>query len=300
MSRFDPNPPHDEAACFALHRENFAVHTVARFTVMGEPVSKARARFTKQGHAYTPANTRTAEDRMAWAFRAAAQGHKIDPEATYGVMGIFFHGTRQRRDVDNMLKLICDALNGIAWADDSQVTEVSGRRGFDAKENARTEVWIYSVGKVDRPTRNCLRCDTPFPTYDSWEKSPNGKKFCSPECGRAYRVERRKRTCQHCSVEFLASGETRETKFCSRECKSAARRTTLACTHCEREFTKQTCHVRKINLCSEECQQAWAKKRRTKRYYGTCEVCGAGTTRKEYTRCNACRLSGKKPGGKPT
>ena len=58
------------------------------FTVPGEPVSKARARFTNYrspGRVYTPEKTRQAEERMAAAFRAAGGRHEPDKDATFGV-----------------------------------------------------------------------------------------------------------------------------------------------------------------------------------------------------------------------
>lgn len=39
----------------------------------------------------------------------------------------------QRPDVDNLIKTVLDGLNGIAWADDAQVIEVSGRKGWSSK-----------------------------------------------------------------------------------------------------------------------------------------------------------------------
>lgn len=153
----------DQAACFTLFREAFDAPVVARFTIEGEPVSKSRARFTKRGsktRTYTPEKTRQAEEKVAWLFRQAARGHKPDPDSTYGVMALFFAGTRQRRDVDNMLKLILDGLNKVAWADDDQVVEVSGRKSFEnrAPKRARTEVVVYRVGTVYRPTATCEHC----------------------------------------------------------------------------------------------------------------------------------------------
>ena len=38
---------------------------------------------------------------------------------------------RRRRDADNAAKTIMDALNGIAWGDDSQVAELTVTRQVD-------------------------------------------------------------------------------------------------------------------------------------------------------------------------
>lgn len=170
----------DETAYFGTLLSTSTPEIVARFTIEGEPVSKARARFTKHGsrvQTYTPARTKTAEEVVGWAFRRVAPRHSVDGRREFGVFAIFHCSTRQRRDVDNMLKLICDGLNGVAWKDDSQVTEACGRRAWS--DEARTEVLIYRFG--DRPERTtpCKGCGKPLLTYPSWGSHT---RYCSAEC----------------------------------------------------------------------------------------------------------------------
>jgi len=50
----------------------------------------------------------------------------------------------RRGDIDGPVKALFDALNGIAWEDDSQVVELHLRRGDD-KERPRVEVSIHEV-----------------------------------------------------------------------------------------------------------------------------------------------------------
>ena len=131
---------------------------IASFTVDGEPVSKSRARFTKRGSktfAYTPEKTKAGEERVAWTYRSLAKGVPSDPEIAYRVEMHFFNGTRQRRDVDNMVKLILDGLNGVAWVDDNQVTQIEARKSYVTKAEARTEVRLYKVGSLNPPKRKC-------------------------------------------------------------------------------------------------------------------------------------------------
>ena len=47
-------------------------------------------------------------------------------------------------DLDNRLKVLIDALRGIAYADDKQIVEIHARR-FEDKTNPRAEVRIYEV-----------------------------------------------------------------------------------------------------------------------------------------------------------
>lgn len=114
---------------------------------------------------------------MAWNFRRAAPRHRPDAEYTYGVFGLFFNGTRQRRDTDNMLKLILDALNKVAWADDDQVVEIAARKRQAQPGQARTEVLVYRIGTVERNLIACAHCGK---KVDSYKSRP--RKFCSSNC----------------------------------------------------------------------------------------------------------------------
>ena len=46
----------------------------------------------------------------------------------------------KRPDVDNLLKLVCDALNGVAWKDDSDIASTFAVKGYS--EVPRTEIEI--------------------------------------------------------------------------------------------------------------------------------------------------------------
>jgi len=51
----------------------------------------------------------------------------------------------RRGDLDNTLKVLGDALNGLAWVDDSQVVEIHAYR-HDDKANPRAEVEVRTLG----------------------------------------------------------------------------------------------------------------------------------------------------------
>lgn len=271
---------------------------VATFTVKGEPASKARPRFDNRGSktkVYTPAKTKAAEDRVAAEFLKVAKRKGTDPERTYGVSAHFYSGTRQRRDVDNMMKLVLDGLNGWAFPDDVQVTEIIGRKSIVPKTDARTEVTVYEIGEVDRLTKPCKECGEPFVT---WPSQYDTSKFCGKECSERWRTRPKERVCQYCGKEFLAHGATHARPFCSRECRNAEGHITINCEICQKPFDQYRSWAKHHKCCSVECAEIRNKKRRemraTKKFPGTCLICGAGTTRKEYKRCNPCKLAGKK------
>lgn len=109
--------------------------------VPGEPRSKQRPRVTKRG-VYTPPQTVEQESMIRDAFIATGAArfqHTILVEID------FYNALRHRRDIDNMAKLVLDALNGLAFDDDYQVVELNLRKMFTSKDRARTEIRIVEL-----------------------------------------------------------------------------------------------------------------------------------------------------------
>ena len=115
-------------------------------TVPGEPTGKARPRVVraKNGRvmSYTPDKTSSYE-ALVRACYLAAGGTRFEDNVSIRVtitayFGIPKSASKKRTaamlngelaptkkpDADNIAKIICDALNGIAYRDDSQVTEL--------------------------------------------------------------------------------------------------------------------------------------------------------------------------------
>lgn len=113
------------------------------FTVPGDPVVKGRPRFTKYGRAYTPKATLDAEGVIKKIL--ANQG--VTPfDQAVGMDVVFYCKTKRRTDGDNLMKLVLDACNEVAYTDDYLVEEVRYRvfRREDGEE-PRTEVLIYPL-----------------------------------------------------------------------------------------------------------------------------------------------------------
>lgn len=118
-----------------------APNKLVRFTIWGEPKSKQRPRVTARG-TYTPEETREAEHRV----QAAWAQTKAEPFTYQVVVSIdFFNGNKRRRDLDNMAKLVLDALNKVAYADDYQVVCLNLRKINTTHERARTVVTLAEV-----------------------------------------------------------------------------------------------------------------------------------------------------------
>jgi len=122
-------------------------------TIDGEPISKQRPRMSraKSGRVYTPKQTRESEEWIGWQIKAAHRELLPDSDTAFGVRVLFYQSNQQRRDLDNMVKLILDACTGLVWQDDSQVWEIIGHVFRDAGV-AKTELCIYSLGALNYDT----------------------------------------------------------------------------------------------------------------------------------------------------
>jgi crossover junction endodeoxyribonuclease RusA len=119
----------------------------AYLVIPGEPVSKERPRFNpKSGSAYTPAKTKAAEKVVAKLYSDEC-GMKFTDAVALSIT--CFVSNKRRRDVDNMGKLILDALNGVAYVDDSQVHDLVVKKRYTSKERARVEVSIHVVNDLE-------------------------------------------------------------------------------------------------------------------------------------------------------
>ena len=88
-------------------------------TVPGDPVAKARPR-VYNGTAVTPLKTRNWEAYIRFLF-THNHPHHIPYTGPVSMDVEFWKPNRGKPDVDNLYKLVADALNGLAYKDDSQV-----------------------------------------------------------------------------------------------------------------------------------------------------------------------------------
>jgi len=126
---------------------------VIAFKVRAEPQSAARPRVTSRG-TYTPPETHQAQAVIGWHFRSAFPGHRPDPVGAYRLHLTLYRYERQVRDVDNMTKNVLDALNGLAYADDSQVeAEALETVWVDQRTEAALVIRLEPLGRPARPPR---------------------------------------------------------------------------------------------------------------------------------------------------
>ncbi len=112
-----------------------------------EPVAKGRPRLGKYGGVFTPQATKTFEAMVG--YQARAQHKALPLEGPLKLILRFYlkppvRKTREhpsgRPDIDNYLKAILDALNGIVWIDDAQVCQIKAIKIYD---------WVDRRGRIE-------------------------------------------------------------------------------------------------------------------------------------------------------
>ena len=135
--------------------------------IYGEPIPQGRPRFTKTGHTYDPQRSRNYKQLVR--FWVTQHLKKIDDwkpfenalcvDLTF-YMGIPSSWSKKKRiqaiqgqirptskrlgDLDNIVKAILDANNGLLWVDDCIITDLSARKRYTG-ELARVVIKITEV-----------------------------------------------------------------------------------------------------------------------------------------------------------
>lgn len=131
-----------------------------RFTIPGAPQGKARARtvknkFTGKIHSYTPDKTTQYEKTVAMAYKATTNKNFGDEPIAMSIYAYYpipkHFSTRKAQeaveckvlptvkpDTDNVAKIVSDALNGIAYKDDKQITTLIVHKVYSF--SPRTEI----------------------------------------------------------------------------------------------------------------------------------------------------------------
>ncbi len=104
--------------------------------IPGPPFGKERPRVVR-GHAFTPEKTCKAEAAIAWLAKTTSASVLAGPVE---FRAHFFTKNRVHADLDNMVKLAGDALNGIWWKDDRQIIRIIATV-TEGDPNPRTELW---------------------------------------------------------------------------------------------------------------------------------------------------------------
>ena len=132
------------------------------FEIPGAPVPKGRPKFSTHGgfaKAYTPAKTRNAEAFVRKCFMEQVKDFKMPVKGTVMLYITFFmpiptslskkakttlaeqHTFHTKKpDLDNLVKLLNDALNGVAWEDDGCISFTQAVKCYGATPKTCVEI----------------------------------------------------------------------------------------------------------------------------------------------------------------
>lgn len=139
------------------------------FSVTGDPQGKARPKVTRAKNGlsltYTPDKTVAYEELIRLRYLSAAGSFRFEagkqlrmrvvaffaipkskPKKTQAAMKLNQIRPTKKPDFDNIFKIICDALNGVAYADDAQIVEAQISKRFTGNDTPRIEVEISEIG----------------------------------------------------------------------------------------------------------------------------------------------------------
>ena len=124
----------------------------------GVPVAKGRPRLGRTGHPYTPEKTKVAQDALSWEMRRQCQGPLAGPLVVslgfaFRAPGRLGRKAREsleeqeafragRPDLDNLVKLVLDAANGILWRDDAQVVRIEATKHYGEEAGTTVNVSV--------------------------------------------------------------------------------------------------------------------------------------------------------------
>lgn len=138
-----------------------------KFTVLGEPKGKGRPRFVPNtGRAITPKDTANYETLVRMEYMAQCHGFKFPDDSMLDMRIIAYYSiaksqTKRNKelmkkqllrptkkpDMDNVVKIIADSLNQIAYRDDTQIVDCQCRKFYSDKP--RVEITIKEVKPDD-------------------------------------------------------------------------------------------------------------------------------------------------------
>lgn len=136
-----------------------------KFTVLGEPEGKGRPRFRQIGgftQAYTPDKTVSYENLIKMEYRRQCNDFRFGDKEQLDVRITAYYGIPKSKskkvkrlmeerkirpikkpDADNVIKVVLDSLNKIAYNDDTQVVDLQIRRFYSC--NPRLVVTIQEA-----------------------------------------------------------------------------------------------------------------------------------------------------------
>ena len=139
-----------------------------KFIILGEPNGKGRPKFDTRGpyvRAVTPKKTADYEALVKMEYQAQCDGFMFSRDAALGMLvtaykpipkstskkkrvlmlGDIIRPTK-KPDWDNVGKIVCDALNKIAFCDDTQIVDGRVIKRYAEQPRVEVEIWQLGIG----------------------------------------------------------------------------------------------------------------------------------------------------------
>ena len=141
-----------------------------RFSVLGEPKGKGRPKFTTRGgyaRAITPEQTVSYENLIMVEFRRQCGTRRFDDNVMIGMRVVAYYGvpksaSKKKRaamldgeirpikkpDNDNIVKVVEDALNDVAYKDDKNIVDCVVQKYYSEQPQIIVEMWNAEQSKL--------------------------------------------------------------------------------------------------------------------------------------------------------
>lgn len=139
-----------------------------KFVIPGKPFGKQRPRSTKSGIVYTPEETTSYENLIKRACQDSRDGiyFGVDQPIGLGIKAYYpipastskkartamLSGQMlptKKPDCDNIVKIVADALNGIAYHDDKQIVLNVVEKHYAEEPRVEVIIWKVEAAKVN-------------------------------------------------------------------------------------------------------------------------------------------------------
>lgn len=139
-----------------------------KFTIPGEPQGKGRPRFSRQGNnvvTHTPDQTLVYENLVRTMYMKYARNYRFPDDVPLDVRVYAYYTIpksiskkkhqemldkkirpMKKPDFDNIGKVICDSLNGVAYRDDAQVVDAQVRKFYSDEPRVVVTIQEASLG----------------------------------------------------------------------------------------------------------------------------------------------------------
>lgn len=135
---------------------------MVKFSVPGKPMGKQRPRVLRRGISYTPKETVSYENLIKLCYMENPAKRLFDGPVNMRIVAYYpipkstskkqaermkacLIRPTKKPDCDNITKIICDALNNVAYKDDSQIVGCEVQKFYGDEPRIEVEIWEWEA-----------------------------------------------------------------------------------------------------------------------------------------------------------